>query len=127
VEDRRRGAEQGVRFPVRFNDAWWRRDLIGSDPEGRAAARRARERWEREGVAPDELHACLAAGPDGTRLGNCVKAYLGAPQARRAYGIVFVADLVDGTIVLRHLAFGERHPTRSKESVYAIADRRLNR
>jgi hypothetical protein len=40
---------------------------------------------------------------------------------------VFVADVVDGTIVLRHLAFGERHPTRGKESVYAIADRRLNR
>ena len=65
MEDRRRGAEQGVRFPVRFNDAWWRRDLIASDPEGRAAARRAGERWERDGVAPDELRAGLAEGPDG--------------------------------------------------------------
>ena len=126
MEDRRRGAEHGARFPVRFNDVWWRRDLIASDPEGRAVARRARECWEREGVAPADLHARLSEGPDGTRLRNCVKAYLGAARSR-PYGIVFVADLVEGTIVLRHLAFGERHPAWGKDSVYAIADRRLNR
>jgi hypothetical protein len=112
---------------VRFNEIWWRRDLIASDPAGRAVARRARERWEREGVRRDELLACLAEGPDGTRLGNCVKAYLGAARTGQPYGVVFVADLVEGTIVLRHLAFGERHPGGGKESVYAVADRRLNR
>jgi hypothetical protein len=127
LQDEPGGPQRGARFSVRFNDVWWRRDLIASDPEGRAIARRARERWESEGVAPDELQACLPEGPDGTRLANCVKAYLGAARASRPYGVVFVADLVDGSIVLRHLAFGERHPGPDTESVYRVADRRLNR
>jgi hypothetical protein len=127
VEHERSGAEHGARFAVRFNDPWWRRDLIASDPEGRAVARRARERWEREGVGREELHGCLAEGPDGTRLANCVKTYLGATRAGRPYGVVFVAELVGRTIVVRYLAFGDRHPTGGKESVYRIADRRLNR
>lgn len=112
---------------MRFNDVWWRRDLIASDPEGRAVARRARARYESEGVEAGELQECLAEGPEGTRLPNCVKAYLGSVRAGRPYGIVFVADLVEGELVLRQLAFGERHPRRERESVYRIAHRRLHR
>jgi hypothetical protein len=121
-----RGARRGARFAVRFNDEWWRRDLIGSDPEGRAVARRARERYEREGVAPTELRACLADGPDGTELSNCVKAYLGAPAVGEPYGIVLVADVIAGRLVLRFLAFGERHPRPGVQSVYQRAHKRLH-
>jgi hypothetical protein len=127
VEPGRPGAQAGARFPVRFNDAWWRRDLIASDPRGRAVARHARMRFEREGVAAGELSACLPDGPDGTQLPNCVKTYLGPPGSELPYGIVFVGDLINESIVLRHLAFGERHPQRGVESVYQIASRRLNR
>jgi hypothetical protein len=120
------GADAGAHLHVRFNDAWWRRDLIASDPRGRAVARRARARFEREGVAAGKLNACLPDGPDGTQLPNCVKTYLGPPGSDLPYGIVFVGDLIDQRIVLRHLAFGERHPPRGVESVYQIASKRLN-
>jgi hypothetical protein len=86
---------------VRFNDEWWRRDLIGSGAEGRAVARRARERYEQKGAAPADLRACLAGGPDGTALANCVKAYLGAPAAGEPYGIVLVADVIEEGLALR--------------------------
>ena len=121
-----RGARTGARFRVRFNDEWWRRDLIGSDAEGRAVARRARERYERDGVEPAELRACLTDGPDGTELANCVKAYLGAPAAGEPYGIVLVADVIEERLVLRFLAFGERHPRPGARSVYQRADERLH-
>lgn len=120
------GARPGARFPVRFNDEWWRRDLIASDAEGRAVARRARERYEREGVDTAELQACRADGPDGTELANCVKAYLGAPAAGEPYGIVLVADVIDGKLVLRFLAFGQRHPAPGTRSVYERAHKRLH-
>lgn len=111
---------------MRFNDEWWRRDMIRSDAEGRAVARRAREGCEREGIDPAELQACLAEGADGTELANCVKAYLGATAAGKPYGIVFVADAIDAKLFLRHLAFGERHPEPGRQSVYQIAARRLH-
>jgi hypothetical protein len=126
MEKEGRGARPGARFAVRFNDEWWRRDLIRSEAEGRAVARRARERYERDGVAPAELRACLADGPDGTALANCVKAYLGAPAAGEPYGIVLVADVIEEGLVLRFLAFGERHPRPGVHSVYQRAHRRLH-
>jgi hypothetical protein len=59
-------------------------------------------------------------------LANCVKAYLDAPRARERYGLVFVADVIGGQLVLRCLAFGERHPRRDVQSVYERAHSRLH-
>jgi hypothetical protein len=125
VERQRGSAGGGARFAVRFNDEWWRRDMIVTDSEGRAIARRTRSIWEADGVAATGLHGCLPEARDGMRLRNCVKAYLGAAP-NQPYGAVLVAEADDDGIFLRYLAFGQRHPEAPGESVYQTAHRRLN-
>ena len=115
------------RFKVRFDEAFHKADLDHATTAGAGVARRARQRLERDGIAPEELRKCAAMGDDGTRLAGCVKTYLPPPEGR--WGMVLCGGGldVDGTPVLLVVAFGERHPRRrSRPSVYQLADERLH-
>ncbi len=95
-------------------------------PAGSEIARQERARLERDGIATSELRACAAEGPDGTRLGGCVKTYL--PRPAGPSGMVFSGDTdKSGKPVLIGLAFGLRHPRRAwQPSVYQVAHARLH-
>ena len=115
------------RFPVRFDDdARSRKTCYHATPAGQEIAARERTRLERDGIAVDELQPCAAEGPDGTRLGGCVKTYL--PRPNGGWGMVFTGDVeADGRPVLVTLAFGMRHPQRAwQPSVYHVAHSRLH-
>ena len=118
--------DDSTRFPVRFDDDAFAEDLYHATPAGREIASRERARLEREGIAVGELRQCAGEGPDGTRLGGCVKTYL--PWPRGPWGIVFTGDVrADARPVLIALAFGVRHPSRAwQPSVYQVAHSRLN-
>jgi hypothetical protein len=117
VQPRRPGTARAV-----FDDAYWRADTIPATPEARRAAEKARDRYKADGVLIGDLKPTLAEGPDGTRLPGCVKVYIDE------WGMVFqiARDRDTGQLVLAYLAFGERHPTGNRPSVYQTADRRLN-
>ena len=75
------------------------------------------------------VRACDAEGADGTALGGCGKVYvpLDAEPSRAPYAFVFAfrAEPTGGRVVLRLLAYGERHPSVGR-SVYERAHRRLH-
>ena len=77
------------------------------------------------GVAIGQLRRCDAHGRDGTELPNCMKLYLPAPAGR--WGLVLVAtEHPTRPWALLPIAFGARHPTGRRPSVYHIAHRRLH-
>lgn len=96
----------------------------------RQAAKRARRQIDRQGgVERRALRFCEESGPDGTRLGSCMKVYvpLDGPPSGQPCGFVF--ELVEhpgGPVALRLLAYGERHPRRGTRSVYARAHKLLH-
>ena len=75
------------------------------------------------------MRPCESEGPDGTLLAGCAKVYapVGAEPSRAAYGFVFAlrTDTASGRVVLRLVAYGERHPSAGR-SVYERAHRRLH-
>lgn len=115
--------KRGARFSAVFDDGWWDADLRLLSAPQRAAAERARRDAEAHGVQTAALHACDPEGRDGTRLGGCVKQYLG--ELRLVY-----AGAVDerGRPYLRCLAAGLGHRPRGdrRPDAYRIADARKN-
>jgi hypothetical protein len=95
----------------------------------RAAAERERGRLERDGLELSALAGCEAEGPDRTRLGGLVKAYVplaDRPASERPFGFIFAPDRGPSGPFLRLLAFGERHPAKGSRSVYERAHKRLH-
>jgi len=111
---------------VTIDTAQWEHDFSRASNRGRLVAQQARRAWERGGVALSALRACDPEGRDGTRLPNCVKAYLPAPAG--AWGAVFEIVRTPDGIRFLLLAFGIRHPVRGTRalSVYQLAHRRLH-
>lgn len=118
----------GERFA--FDDDVWAEevDRFGAMGHAHAGAIRARREIGRPGARVPVLR-CEPEGRDGTRLDGCVKVYIpiGAEPSRAPYGFVFAirAELTSGTLVLRLVAYGERHPSAGR-SVYERAHRRLH-
>jgi hypothetical protein len=115
-------------FPVGFDDDALEEDLEHLPASAEEALRLFHKEVRRLGGIPSSrLMACQAEGRDGTRLGGCVKSYIPWPDGR--FGAVFVAVTHPSRpIALRVIAFGLRHHPRgsTSQSVYEVADRRLN-
>lgn len=113
--------------PVAFDELSWQEDMRRMTGSARRIGEEARSRLERDGQPVDALFACDEEARDGTRLPGCVKVYLPPPAG--PLGLVFrIAKSTDGRLYLDHLAFGVRHlPAGARgETVYRLADRRLN-
>lgn len=109
---------------VWFPDPWFKADLAAAEKEASEVAETARRDLELDGLSLDNrsVERCLALGPDGTRLGDCVKLYL---QSSGHWRMVFVALRAADEPVYMYLAFGRGHPQQAQgSSVYQIADRR---
>ena len=111
---------------VLFNEGAFAEDTMASGRGGAQALREARSRFEREGIALEDLRHCDPEGRDGTRLPACFKVYLPSPNGKFGMVFRFIRD-ADG-LALRYLAFGVRHHPRDSNAptVYETADRRLN-
>lgn len=126
-------AADAPRGPARLEtsfdrDVWI--EEVGQLDQGtpmRAAAERARTEIGARGVPRSDLLACSPGG-DGARLALCLKAYLPLGESAaedRPYAFVFeLAEQRDGGVMLRVLAFGERHPEPGIRSVYERAHNR---
>lgn len=118
----------GERFA--FDEDVWMEEVHRFRERGvaRLAAVGARAEIERPG-AQVPVRGCEKHGPDGTRLAACAKVYvpIAAAASKAPYGFVFAlrADLKTGSVVLRLIAFGERHPTTGR-SAYERAHKRLH-
>jgi hypothetical protein len=119
------------RVAVLIDPAVWREEVERLDARSgaRIAAERERRRLETDGVSRRLLERCDEDGPDGSRLGGMVKAYVPlreAPPSERPFGFVFRPGRDKGRLVLGLLAFGERHPPPGRRSVYERAHKRLH-
>lgn len=118
-------------FRAVFDDAAFDEDVRHVTAPARRAAAVARHRFERSGVAPNELRPCQADARDGTQLPGCFKTYLPPrqpPQQPGPWRMVFVVGRHPQGLIVQYLAFGVGHPTRpSQPSVYQIAEQRLRR
>ncbi|MBB4662135.1 hypothetical protein [Conexibacter arvalis] len=91
-------------------------------------ARVALETFQRDlnrsgGLQMARLKRCDAEGRDGTDLGGCLKTYVPWPTGR--FGLVFVPAVHPSRpLALRVIAFGVRHPSGNRPSVYRIAHER---
>ena len=106
-------------------------DRFPERSRARSAAERARRELEDSASVRSNLRRCAREGEDGTRLANCVKAYipLDRPGSEAPFGFVFQAGIGEGPprrLELRLLAFGERHPGPGTRSVYERAHKRLH-
>lgn len=113
--------------PVAFDELAWQEDLRRASKSARRIGEETRSRLEREGQAVDALFACDEEARDGTSLPGCVKVYIPPPGG--PLGLVYqLAENKQGRLYLDHLAFGIRHqpPGSKAETVYQLADRRLN-
>ncbi len=115
---------------VAFDDDVWAEEVGRFSATGRAhaVAHAARAAIERPG-ARIAVRRCDAEGSDGTRLTGCAKVYvpLDVEPSRSPYGFVFAlrAESATGRVILRLIAYGERHPHAGR-SVYQRAHRRLH-
>lgn len=118
-----------ARLEASFDADVWVEEVgqLDQDAPMRAVAERGRTEIGAPGVPRSELLACRPGG-DGTRLALCVKVYLPlgeSPPSERPYAFVFEpAERRDGSVMLRLLAFGERHPAAGERSVYERAHNR---
>jgi hypothetical protein len=114
--------------PVVFDDAAWAEDLAGASERGREVARATRDEFELHGAPLAQLRECEADGPDGTRLGHCVKVYLPSPNGAHGVVMKIERDRTNRRLRLVCVAFGPRHPPRNSRTarVYDIAHRRLS-
>lgn len=119
------------RLPVRFHADIWTDEVerLQENSPARSAASRARAGIEADGLARDQLLACDAKGRDGTELPRCVKVYVplgDRPASERPFGLVFEFTVTPTGLILRFIAFGERHPAAGARSVYERAHKRLH-
>jgi hypothetical protein len=114
------------RFTARFDRDLLDEDRTRSTAAGGAAARAARDEYERNGVPFSHLRPVDEHGRDGTLLPDCVKVYLPYPDGR--FGMLFQAVAHEHGPRFRYLAFGVRHHPKGSHAptVYEIAHRRLN-
>ncbi len=116
-------------FPVGFDEDALAEDLERLPASAENALRAFRKELRCNGGLPQSrLKACQAEGRDGTRLEGCVKTYLPWPDGR--FGAVFVAVThPNRPLALRVIAFGVRHQHRESnaDTVYQVANKRLNR
>jgi hypothetical protein len=118
-------------FRIEIDDQVWAEEVGRLGP--RSAARRSAEKARGE-IEADRSNLpwkpCEEEGSQGTKLTRCVKLYVpfGQQGASAApYGFVFRLSRVGEGLVVRMVAFGERHPTnRRTRSVYQRAHRRLH-
>ncbi len=112
--------------PVIIDGEFFEADVERASDAGAEIAKAARERFESDGVPPDDLRLCEDEGTEGAQLPRCLKVYL--PDAAGRFGMVFQLDIVDERGALRYLAFGVRHhPSDSHaETVYQVAHRRIH-
>jgi hypothetical protein len=120
-----------ARVAVLIDPDVWRQEVERLDARSgaRIAAERERSQLEREGVSRALLQRCEEEGPDGTRLGGLVKAYVPlreGPPSQRPFGFVFRPGRGQGQLILGLVAFGERHPRTGTRSVYERAHKRLH-
>ncbi len=119
----------GERFA--FDEDVWAEELgrFTATGHAHASARTARAQIERPG-AQIAVRACEGDGSDGTLLNGCAKVYvpLDVEPSRAPYGFVFAirAQVRGGRVMLRLIAYGERHPAAGTRSVYERAHRRLH-
>jgi hypothetical protein len=109
------GRRDPIDVRVEIDDEVWAEEV--GRPRERSPARAQAEKARREiETHPTTVpwQRCEKDGPRGTQLADCVKLYvpIGQEGASAApYGLVFALRKVEGMLVLRMLAFGERHPT----------------
>jgi hypothetical protein len=116
----------GPVVPVLFDEHAIAEDLHHLSGSARVALDAFRRELDRDGgLLMTRLKRCDAEGRDGTNLGGCLKTYVPWPTGR--FGLVFV-PVAHPTrpLALRAFAFGVRHPTGSRPSVYRIAYPRRN-
>jgi hypothetical protein len=116
----------GPIFPVVFDEPAIAEDLAHHPPVARHALELLRRELDRDGgLAASRLKRCDAEARDGTRLGGCLKTYVPWPTGR--FGLVMLpVSHPSRPLALRAFAFGVRHPSAMKPSVYKIADKRRN-
>lgn len=118
----------GGRFA--FDEDVWAQEVGRFRARGPAhgAASRARREVERSGSRVP-VRPCESEETAQARLPGCGKVYvpLGAEPSAAPYGFVFVFEAdASGRVVLRLLAYGERHPAPATRSVYERAHKRLH-
>jgi len=107
--------------PLLFDEQAIAEDLHHLSGGARVALDAFRRELDRNGgLLMARLKRCDAEGRDGTNLGGCLKTYVPWPTGR--FGLVFV-PVAHPTrpLALRAFAFGVRHPTGNRPSVYRIA------
>jgi hypothetical protein len=122
---------QGAAISVEIDDEVWAEE-VGRLRRG-SLARDQAERARRE-IAADAprlpWQPCEKEGPDGTQLTLCVKLRVPIDQegaSAAPFGFVFALRRVEGGLVLRMIAFGERHPDNpATRTVYERAHKRLH-
>jgi hypothetical protein len=114
------------RARARFDDRAFTDDLARLSLAGQDACRRARGRFERDGVPLDLLRACEDEHPSGTRLPGCLKVYVPDPAGR--WRIVFQIAVDAGGPLLSCLAAGVGHQPRGARApnAYRLAHHRLH-
>ena len=125
------GRRDPIDVRVEIDDEVWAEEVgrLRERSPARAQAEQARREIEAHPTTVP-WQPCEKDGPRGTQLADCVKLYvpIGQEGASAApYGFVFALRKVEGALVLRMLAFGERHPVNPRtHPVYSRAHRRLH-
>ena len=120
-----------TRIAVRIDELVWHEEVERFNPRSRAriAAERERAGLEESGVELRQLRVCSDSAPDGTRLAGMLKVYVpirGPSASQRPFGFVFSPARLEADVVLRMIAFGERHPRKGTRSVYERAHKRVH-
>ena len=115
---------RGPLMPVLFDEHAIAEDLHHLPGTARVALDAFRRELDRDGgLSLTRVKRCDAEGRDGTNLDRCLKTYVPWPTGR--FGLVFTpAAHPTRPLALRAFAFGVRHPTGSRPSVYRIAHER---
>jgi hypothetical protein len=114
----------GPLIPVLFNDDAIAEDLAHLQPTAHNALDIFRREIDRYGGLPiSRLKRCEEEGSDGSRLAGCLKTYVPWPTGR--FGLVLLpTEHPTRPLAVRAFAYGIRHPTGNKPSVYTIAHER---
>jgi hypothetical protein len=114
----------GALMPVLFNDDAIAEDFAHLPPTARNALDIFRREVDRDGGLPtSRLKRCEGEGRDGSRLAGCLKTYVPWPTGR--FGLVLLpTEHPTRPLAVRAFAYGVRHPTGNKPSVYTIAHER---
>jgi hypothetical protein len=112
---------RGPLVPVLFDEHAIAEDLHHLPGTARVALDAFRRELDRDdGLPMSRVKRCDAEGRDGTNLDRCLKTYVPWPTGR--FGLVFLpGEHPTRPLALHAIAFGVRHPTGRRPSVYRIA------